>query len=151
MFFSRNSDKILVSCQFEKVLFALNPLKNSCFWERFSFGLRLANFKYFLTGEKTGKSWDSELLKNFKKIVIQALAKSLLEKNIQNFAQKWQKFKNTFVALKWSKMIFFAWKWFHSKVQTLLNSFSPRNFFHTTFSFCCRSAWNMLILINFEI
>ena len=131
-------------CRLEKVLLVLKCPKIGRFWDLSSFGRTAANFKYFLTREKPGKSWDVLFANSEKEKKFQALAKSLLEKIILNFAQKWQKFKNTFLALKWSKMICFAWKWCHSKVQTILNSFSPGNFFHTAFTFCCRSAWNML-------
>ena len=54
------------------------------------------------------------------------------------------------MALKWPKMIFFAWDRFHSKIQTILKKFSPRNFFHTTISFGCTSAWNIQIFQNLQ-
>ena len=97
-----------VTCRLEKVLLVLKCCKIGRFCNIPSFGRTAANFKYFLTREKPGESWDVLFSNSEKKKKIQALAKSLLEKIILNFAQKWQKFKNTFLALKWSKMIFFA-------------------------------------------
>ena len=64
--------------------------------------------------------------------------------------QKMDFFNRTFWALKWPKIIFFAWIRFHAKVQSILNFCGPGNFFHTTFPFGCRSPWKMQFWDKFE-
>ena len=81
------------------------------------------------------------------------LKKFCLKKKIPTTQKNRKKstfFKNTFLAQKWSKMIFFARKWFHSKVWAILWIFGPGYFFHTIFSFCCKSAWKFAFFANFH-
>ena len=75
-------------------------------------------------------------------------------KKKSNFLKKWKNnvfFNFTLMALKWPKMIFFAWIRFHAKVQSILNFFRHGHFFHTTIPFGCRSPWKMRFWDKFDI
>ena len=61
-------------------------LQNHMILKRISFWATAANFKYFLMGEKAGKSWEHSILGILtKQNFFKALAKSVLEKKIKNF------------------------------------------------------------------
>ena len=93
-------------------------------------------------------------LKFLKKKSFSSACKIWVWKKNQNFWKNEKKrrfFYFTFMALKWPKIIFFAWNWFHVKIQSILKLFGPGKIFHTSIFFGCRSDWNFQSFENFEI
>ena len=103
--------------------------------------LREASFKYLLQAKNEFKTETLYFQKNSKNFFFKRLQIFVWKKNLQKFS-KFDFFHKHVYSSKIVKNNFFAWKWFHSKDQTILKSFSPWHFFHTTNIFCRRKAWN---------
>ena len=134
-----------------KIWFALKVGKISCFCQATSFEHTVANFKYFLMNQSAYESWDIIFSKNEKKIFFQALVTWIFEKSWKKFSKNRDFWFFDFRQNIHQEVVFTTSKAKKSIFWMILRIFCPGKFFHTTFSFFCKSAWKFAFFMIFEI